>query len=198
MEHLSHPRVVGVEHTLSGYAALCVAVALAHSRQVPLQAICASTAFGLADVESIDRAFHEALAGYPLDLEISKTVTHTLPSTALAENATDPRDLIVVGNDGRGARRAFWSGSSARNLFKHARCQILVVPGPEMHQATRRSLRRLCRARACVGPFRDRGAAVARPPLPGLSGHFRGRVARVHALECHSIGSATGSRRPAW
>ena len=151
MEHLSHPRVVvGVEHTLSGYASLRVAVALARSRQVPLQAISASTAFCLADVESIDRAFHEALAGYPPDLEIDKTVKHTSPSTAPAESATDPRDLIVVGNDGRGAMRAFWSGSTARNLFEHARCQILVVPAPEMHKATRRSLRRLRRPRADV------------------------------------------------
>jgi hypothetical protein len=74
MEHLSHPRVVvGVEHTLSGYAALRVAVALARSQRVPLQAVSASIGFGLADMDSIGRAFEEALAGYPIDLVATPT-----------------------------------------------------------------------------------------------------------------------------
>ncbi len=151
MEHLSHPRVVvGVEDTLAGYAALRIAVALARRQRVPLQAISASSVFGLADVDSIDRAFQEALAGYPLDLEIIKTVEHNSPSNALAESAIDPRDLIVVGTDGRGAMRAFWSGSAVRDLLKRARCQVLVVPAPEMHTSTRRSVRRLHRRRADV------------------------------------------------
>lgn len=151
MEQTSHPKVVvNVERSMAGYAALRVATAAARERRVPLQAIRAMPGMGVAEMEYIDAAFQEALGGFPLGVEVSKTVALDSTSGALARHACDPRDLIVVGNDGKGMLRAIWSGSVARYLLKHARCQVLVVPAPEMQRATRRSLRRLRRHRADV------------------------------------------------
>lgn len=151
MENLTHPRVVvSVDHSLSGYAALRVATTIARSRRVPLQAIRAIPGIGTAETEYIDAAFLDALGGFPPDVELTKTVAFDSASHALAKHAADPRDIIVVGNDGKGMLRAVWSGSVARYLLKHARCQVLVVPAPEMQRATRRSLRRLRRPRTDV------------------------------------------------
>ncbi|HET9172701.1 MAG TPA: universal stress protein [Actinospica sp.] len=151
MENESHPRVVvHVDHSLSGYAALRVAAGVAKERRVPLQAVRAMPGIGAADMEYIDEAFRKALGGFPSDVELSKTIAFDSTSGALARHAADPRDLIVVGNDGKGMIRALWSGSVARYLLKHARCQVLVVPAPEMQRATRRSLRKLRRHRADV------------------------------------------------
>jgi K+-sensing histidine kinase KdpD len=151
MENIGHPRVVvSVNHSVAGYAALRVAVGIARSRRVPLQAVHARAPFGALDNDYINQAFHEALGGFPLDLELLKTSESESPSAALANNANDPRDLVVVGNDGRGMIRAIWSGSVARYLLKHVRCQVLVVPAPEMQRSTRRSLRKLRRQRTDV------------------------------------------------
>jgi hypothetical protein len=56
----------------------------------------------------------------------------------------------VVGNDGHGMIRAIWSGSVARHLLGHVRCQVLVVPAPEMQRSTRRSVRKLRKQRTDV------------------------------------------------
>ena len=151
MEYSRHPRViVNVEHSAAGYAALRVAVGIARGRRVPIQAVHARAGFGTIDNEYINQAFDEALGGCPADLEFIKTSDFDSPSTALANNAIDPRDLIVVGNEGRGMFRALWSGSASRYLLKHVRCQVLVVAPPEMQRATRRSVRKLRRQRTDV------------------------------------------------
>ena len=151
MENTSHPRVVvNVDHSVAGYAALRVAVGIARSRRVPLQAVHARADMGTVESAYIDEAFHDAVGGFPPDLELTKTTVFESTSAALSKNANDPRDLIVVGNDGRSMLRAIWSGSVARYLLGHARCQVLVVPAPEMHRATRRSLRKLRRQRTDV------------------------------------------------
>jgi nucleotide-binding universal stress UspA family protein len=151
MENMNHPRVVvGIDQTLAGYAALRVAVGIARSRGVPLQAIRAAAGIDMADEQYIDDTFREALGGLPSDVELTKSVIFASAVSTLARNASDPRDLLVVGNDGRGSLRAFWSGSVGRGLFRRARCQILVVPAPEMHKKTRRSVRKLRRPRVDV------------------------------------------------
>ncbi|MBR7825635.1 universal stress protein [Actinospica sp. MGRD01-02] len=150
-DNSKHPRVVvSVDQSLSGYAALRVAAGEARSRNVPLQAVRAMPGIGIVDMEYVDAAFEEALGGYPAGVEVTRIVAFDSTSGALARHASDPRDLIVVGNDGRGRLRAAWFGSVARSLLKHARCQVLVVPPPEMQRATRRSLRKLRRHRADV------------------------------------------------
>ncbi|HTJ71104.1 MAG TPA: universal stress protein [Actinospica sp.] len=151
MVNLEHPRVVvNVERSMSGYAALRVAAGIAQRRRVPLQAINAMPGIGTATMEYIDAAFQEALGGFPRDVEVTKTAVFDSTSGALTRHASDPRDLIVVGNDGKGMVRAVLTGSVARYLLKHAHCQVLVVPAPEMQRSTRRSLRKLRRHRADV------------------------------------------------
>jgi nucleotide-binding universal stress UspA family protein len=151
MENTSHPRVaVGVDHSVAGYAALRVAVGIARSRRVPLHAVRAISGIGGDDKAYIHEAFNEALGGVPLGVDVHMDVVAESASGALARSASDPRDLIVVGNDARGALRAIWSGSVGRSLFKHARCQILIVAAPEMHRSTRRSAHKLRAARADV------------------------------------------------
>jgi nucleotide-binding universal stress UspA family protein len=151
LDKSKHPRVVvGVDQSLSGYAALRVAAGMARSRNVPLQAVRAMPGIGMVEMEYVDAAFQEALGGYPADVEVTRIVAFDSTSAALARHASDPRDLIVVGGDGKGMLRAMCSGSVARSLLKHVRCQVLVVPAPEMQRATRRSLRKLRRHRADV------------------------------------------------
>jgi nucleotide-binding universal stress UspA family protein len=151
MENIGHPRViVNVDHSVAGYAALRVAVGIARGRRVPLQAVHAKADLGTVGDDYIDQAFHEALGGFPPDLELTKTTVFESSSAALSKNARDLRDLIVVGNEGRGMFRGIWSGSVARYLPKHVRCQVLVVPAPEMHRATWRSARKLRRQRTDV------------------------------------------------
>jgi nucleotide-binding universal stress UspA family protein len=151
MGNIGHPRVVvSVDHSVAGYAALRVAVGIARSRRVPLQAVHADAAMGTVDNDYINQAFHEALGSFPLDLELAKTTVFESSSSALSKIASDPRDLIVIGDVGRGMVRAVWTGSVARHLPKHVRCQVLVVPAPEMQRATRRSVRKLRKQRTDV------------------------------------------------
>lgn len=146
-----HPRVVvGVDQSLAGYSALRAAVSLARNRRVPLFAVRGTSVLDATTEQYVKQAFTEAVGGIPLDLDVHVTPMIDSACSALARVASDPRDLLVVGNDGRGAFRAFWSGSVGRSLFKFARCQILVVPGPEMHRATRRSARKLHAGRTDV------------------------------------------------
>jgi nucleotide-binding universal stress UspA family protein len=151
METSPQPRVVlGVDQSLAGYAALRTAVGIARSRHLSLFAVRAAPSVYPTEESYIEDAFAEALGGIPFDLDVQPTTMCDCASVALARVASDPRDLIVVGNDGRGMVRAAWSGSVGRTLFKYARCQILVVPAPAMHRATRRSARKLRGSRADV------------------------------------------------
>jgi nucleotide-binding universal stress UspA family protein len=144
MQIFTHPRVVvGVDHSLAGFAALRVAVDVARSRRVPLHAIRASADLGEGCEEYIQAVFALALGGVPAGVDLHTGAAVGSTSDALCKSACDPRDLIVVGNGGKGAVRAILSGSVGRSLFKHACCHILVVPTPEMHRATRRSARKL-------------------------------------------------------
>jgi len=116
----------------------------------PLRAVRAAAGVGAADEEYLESAFEEVVGGIPADLEVHLDVSFGAASWMLSRLAPDPRDLVVVANDGRGIIRAALSGSLPRAVFKHARCQVLVVPAPEMHNATRRSARKLHAHRADV------------------------------------------------
>ena len=134
MDEFIHPRVVvGVDTSVHGLAALRAAVAEARRRRVPLHAIrCHNSVETENGSAIIDAAFHEALGSVPGDIEVhSHTLCVSLTAT-LASWACDPRDLIVVGNSGKSALRALWSGSIAASLTRSARCPVLVVPAPEM------------------------------------------------------------------
>jgi len=140
MDEFAHPRVVvGVDGSVTGLAALRTAVAEARRRRAPLHAIRALAVNQPgADLEDIVAAFREALGGVPGDLEIHLTVSPFNVTSSLHRSATDPRDVIVVGNGGHGAWHAFWFGSVSRGLIRRARCPILAVPAPEMARAVRK------------------------------------------------------------
>jgi len=139
MDEFAHPRVVvGVDGSLTSLAALRSAVAEARRRGIALHAVWA----GLPNVDRADTGmvtgmFLDALGVMPDDIEIHLTATLFGVTDALCASATDPRDLIVVGNSGKGAWHAFWSGSVRRGLMRRALCPILVVPAPEMARALR-------------------------------------------------------------
>ena len=100
MGNPSHPRVVvNVDHSAAGYAALRVAVAIAHSRRVPLQAVHARASIDTIDNdEYINQAFHEALGGFPLGLEVTKTTVSESSSGALSKNASGTEPTIMPSN----------------------------------------------------------------------------------------------------
>lgn len=95
-------------------------------------------------------AFAEALGGVPADLDVHIETSTDNAAAALARSACDPRDVIVIGNDGKSALRAVWTGSVGRGLLKRAHCPIIVVPAPEMQRATSRSAHKLAAGRTDV------------------------------------------------
>jgi nucleotide-binding universal stress UspA family protein len=147
MQQFAHPRVVvGVDGSLTGLAALRAAVVEARRRGLPLHALRArTTGIPCIDDEMIKAAFLNACGAIPADIEVHCETTYQTIREAMVTSATDPRDLIVVGNSGRGAWHAFWSGSVSRGCLHHARCAVLAVPAPELARAARRHWWRLRR-----------------------------------------------------
>jgi len=140
MERSSHPRVVvGIDGSLTGLAALRVAVAEARRRDVPLHAVRAENIVpSCLEGDEITEAFLDAFGFVPTDIEIHQDASVLSARHALRASASDPRDLIVVGTGDRGWWRALWSGSLSRALTRNARCPILAVPAPEMARTVRR------------------------------------------------------------
>jgi nucleotide-binding universal stress UspA family protein len=140
MEQIGHPRViVGVDDSLTGLAALRVAVAEARRRGLPLHALRARTSgIPCVDEQLIDAAFISALGGRPWDVEIYTEVANGTIRGEIAASATHPGDLIVVGNSGRGMWHALWSGSVSRSCLREARCAVLAVPAPELARTAHR------------------------------------------------------------
>jgi nucleotide-binding universal stress UspA family protein len=136
MDELTHPRVVvGIDPSIHGLAALRTAVAEARHRHVPLYAVrCHNSEQPENSSAIIDAAFHEALGSVPGDIEIHPHTVNAL-TASLTDWAGDPRDLIVVGNSGKGMLRSLWSGSVPASLVHTAQCPILAVPAPEMARA---------------------------------------------------------------
>lgn len=155
MKEFEHPRVVvGVDGSLSGMAAIRTAVAEARRRKLPLLGVRARTS-GMTGVDSsiMTTAFLEALGAIPADLELELRVSWLSISEALCSAAGHPGDLIVVGTSGKGWWHAFWRGSAAFAVTRHARCAVLAVPAPEMSHAVRHPHR--WRGRSQWDPLRE-------------------------------------------
>ena len=169
METFSHPRVVvGVDKTAAGYAAVRVAAAQARTRGVPLHAIRSVPAVAFYSTDYIAEAFAETLGDVPVGLDVRLDLSEEDVAEALARSASDPRDLIVLGNERKGVLRRLCSGSPARRLLKRARCPVLVVPGPEMERATRRSARKIAADRTDVwNRFESEIQELHGDPTPG-------------------------------
>ena len=165
MKPAVHPRVVvGVDDSLSGLAAIRVAVAEARRRSLPLLAVRARTS-GVASLESgtITAAFLEALGAFPADIRVEQHISILPIKDALCIAAGDPRDLLIVGTSGKGAWHALWSGSVLHAVSRGARCPVLAVPAPEMARNARRSHH--WRGRGHWDPMRD--LEEARPEFHG-------------------------------
>jgi nucleotide-binding universal stress UspA family protein len=134
MSTRSHPCVVvGVDRSLHGLAALRFAAAEAACRGVPLYAVrVQSELFAPADHREIEAAFAEALGGFPHGVEVHMELAVPPVAAALLRRASSERDLVVVGESGRGMWHTFWSGSVARACLRKAGCPVVAVPAPEM------------------------------------------------------------------
>ena len=165
MKPYVHPRVVvGVDDSLTGLAAIRVAVAEARRRSLPLLAVRSRTT-GIASIDSgtIAAAFLEALGTMPEDVRVEQHVSVLPIKDALCAAAGDPRDLIVVGTSGKGAWHAFWSGSVSHAVIRRAHCPVLTVPAPEMARTARRHPR--WQGRSHWDPLRE--LEEARPEFRG-------------------------------
>jgi nucleotide-binding universal stress UspA family protein len=63
------------------------------------------------------------------------------PAAALADTATCPGDVLVVGHQPALSLRRLVHGSVGRYLLGHARCPVVIVPAPDdPARGTRRDL----------------------------------------------------------
>lgn len=147
-----HPRViVGVDRSLHGLAALRFAAAEAVRRGAPLYAVrVQSDLFPPTDYREIDAAFAEALGGFPQGVEVHKELAVPPVAAALARRAGDERDLLVVGESGRGIWHTVLFGSVARACLRRAGCPVVAVPAPEMARTVWRGVARWRRGSADV------------------------------------------------
>jgi nucleotide-binding universal stress UspA family protein len=134
--------VVGAHPTLAGYQAVRYAVNEARRRGLPLYAVRSYRGSGaglgaqwhdvLAEAAKavIEGVFCDALGGIPRDLDVHYVVQEGVPARVLADLATAPSDVIVIGGSGGHHGGAPWNGSVARQLACRAICPVIVVPPP--------------------------------------------------------------------
>jgi nucleotide-binding universal stress UspA family protein len=138
--------VVGVSESLAGLEALRVAVAEARQRDVHLVAVRAwsykatTREPGVARwrreissqaVQALTRAFTTAMGGPPADVPTELIVAEGMPEKVLVAQADRPDDLLVIGAPSDG----FWWPTRTlvvRRCVRRTRCQVLVVPPPEL------------------------------------------------------------------
>lgn len=146
-EQLRQPRVVvGVDDSLTGLAALRVAVDEARRRRVPLYAVrVPRNALPGVDEGLIEAAFRQALGSVPTDIEVRFRLALRTVRGALLDCACDRRDLLVVGTSGEGRWHAIRSGSVECSVRHRADCEVRAVRAPAMTEFARelhRDLRR--------------------------------------------------------
>jgi nucleotide-binding universal stress UspA family protein len=141
--------VVGVHGSLGSLQALRSATDEARLRTVPLIPIIAWLPPGgdLAERrhpspylrkvwreaawERLWEAFDIGLGGLPDDIEVKPLAVRGEAGPVLADLASRPDDLLVVGT-GRQTRTRFLHRNVARYCLRHARCQVLAVPPSEL------------------------------------------------------------------
>lgn len=136
--------VVGVSWTLAGYEALRYAVARARESGLALVAVrayrCPSSGYGAEWHDAIrddaaaaaKRAFDEALGGLPRDIEAQVRVAEGPVGWVLAQSATLPGDLLVIG----GSEGRLSGGRVAKYCARHAACPVVIVPKPAMSRSS--------------------------------------------------------------
>jgi nucleotide-binding universal stress UspA family protein len=149
--------IVGVDDSPAGLAALATATNLARSYRGQLVAV-RSWALGLprhggrrmrhlshphvvlsfsgagqraAATVLIGNAFKAAIGQMPKDITVTLETPDGDPAVTLVALASQPGDLIVVGTVGGHLVRRLVHGSVSRYCTRHARCPVVVVPGPD-------------------------------------------------------------------
>lgn len=80
--------------------------------------------------ELVAAAFRDARARHPgLAVEPVVRVVRDSPARALVDEAADAA-MLVVGSRGHGGFMALLVGSIGQHCVTHARCPVVVVPGP--------------------------------------------------------------------
>ena len=149
MENTSHPRVVvNVDHSVAGYAALRVAVGIARSRRVPLQAVHARADMGTVDPDiyyageglQVTLSVYESLVTYaPVGADIP--LTYQPPSKRIAPGLAESWEVSPDGltytfhlrsgvkfHDGTPMDAAAWQNCFARRAEVNGGPAYQVVP----------------------------------------------------------------------
>jgi nucleotide-binding universal stress UspA family protein len=71
-----------------------------------------------------------ALGDQAAGLEIEPVTVNDLPRRGVLTGAGDA-DLLVVGSRGHGGVAGLMLGSVSQHVAHHARCPVVIVPGPE-------------------------------------------------------------------
>lgn len=142
--------VVGVHGSLGSLQALRYAAAEARQRDVPLVPVIAwippggdlaerrhpsqhlRRIWAEAAWDRLWKAFDAGLGGVPGDVKTEPMVVRGETGPVLADIASEPGDLLVVGTGRRSWRRRLTHISSGRYLLVHAKCPVLVVPPSDL------------------------------------------------------------------
>ena len=130
--------IVGVDRSMAGLAAVRAAVAEAVRRGVPVHAtrVGSGTFAEVNDLAEVDKAFREALGGFPTGVEVCREAMMPPVVTALTTRASHPGDLLFLGAGSRSVWRRMWrwiwSPPVVSRCLHNARCTVVVVQAPEM------------------------------------------------------------------
>jgi nucleotide-binding universal stress UspA family protein len=78
--------------------------------------------------EELQKAWTEALGGYPADVSVRLMIARGNPGHVLVTLADEETDLLVVGAGSRNPVRRALGGSVSRYCTARARCSVLAVP----------------------------------------------------------------------
>lgn len=138
--------VVGVHGSLGSLQALRYAADEARARRVPLVPVVAwvppggdvaergypapelRRVWGEAARQRLAAAFDDGLGGMPSDVRVDLHVVRGDAGPVLADVASQPGDLLVIGTGRRSLVGRALRRSVGRYLLAHARCPVVAVP----------------------------------------------------------------------
>jgi nucleotide-binding universal stress UspA family protein len=142
--------VAGVHGSLGSLQALRFAAAEARLRDVPLVPVIAwlppggdlaerrhpspylRRIWAEAAWERLWKAFEAGLGGVPDDIKVEPMVVRGETGPVLADVASGPDDLLVIGTGRRAVGRRLFHRSTGRYLLVHAKCPVLAVPPSDL------------------------------------------------------------------
>lgn len=171
--------IVGVSGSLASLAALRAAVAVARSTGSDLTAVCAwempegrahsarhpdrvwAHQCAVAAQRRLDRAFEEALGGWPAEVPVRRLVVRGRAGRILREVAAGEGRLLVIG----ARTRARWA-PVRWYVERFAPCPVVTAAPPRAPRWARWTARRAAVADFIVAPRGDAGAVEGLVPGP--------------------------------